>query len=110
MAISSSKKYLLEASSEIISYLALYLSESRIIGQSDKWFRNESRNKTITGKSGLLVMAISSSKVCKIIFAVPTSHPRFQLINIIPRKLSLLHNILREPLYIVATQEIMKFY
>ena len=47
---------------KIISYLALYLSESRIIGQSDKWFRNESRNKTIAGKSGFLVRVISMSK------------------------------------------------
>ena len=30
---------------KIIFYVALYLSESRITGRSDKWFRYESENK-----------------------------------------------------------------
>ena len=47
----------------IIFSLAFYLSESKIIGLSDKWFRNESRNKTIVGKSRFLALALSSSKM-----------------------------------------------
>ena len=36
---------------KIIFYLGFYLSESKILGLSDKWFKNGSENKTIIGKS-----------------------------------------------------------